>query len=114
MIVKKVETGTFIFEKTTGMTAFFSDKEEILLYEYFNNGIVNEFITRLFDLGILIEYSEVKSVETGIALQSLHIDITDSCPLKCTQCYKKESKDVFLDFDYFKGVLVKQNGTTSV
>lgn len=97
--------GTYIFEKTTGMTAFFSDKEEILLCDYFNNGIVSEFITRLFDLGILIKNREVKRVETGIALQSLHIDITDSCPLKCTQCYKKESKDVFLDFDYFKGLI---------
>ncbi len=105
MIVKKVETGTYIFEKTNGMTAFFSDKEEILLYEYFNNGIVNEFITRLFDLGILIENREAKSVETSIALQSLHIDITDSCPLKCTQCYKKENKDVFLDLNYFKGLI---------
>lgn len=47
MLVKKVKNGTYIFEKKLGITAYFSQKEEELLYKYFDNNIKTDFIKRL-------------------------------------------------------------------
>ncbi len=105
MVIKKLRNGTYIFEKSTGMTAFFSENEERLIYEYFENGVKTEFINRLYDLGILKSYQEVIKDSEDIFLKSINVDITDSCPLKCSQCYKKENVDKFMEFDHFKKVI---------
>ncbi len=105
MIVKKLDIGTYVFEKNAGITAFFSNKEEDMLYEYFNSNIRTEFIDRLFDLGIITKEVQIEKPKLGIALHSLHMDITDSCPLKCPQCYKGEAKRNYMDFKLFKSLI---------
>ncbi len=105
MIVKKLRSGTYIFEKTSGMTAFFSDNEEKKLYAYFKTGKENEFIKRLYKLNILTKYENIIEKTDDIYLQSIHIDITDSCPLRCPQCYKNESIDKFMSLETFKSII---------
>ncbi len=105
MLVKKVKNGTYIFEKKSGITAYFSQKEEELLYKYFDNNIKTDFIKRLYDLQILTEHKNISKDKEDIFLQSIHIDITDSCPLNCSQCYKNDSIDKFMDFNYFKSII---------
>lgn len=105
MIIKKTTSGTFIFQKKSGITAFFSDDEEKILYDYFENLEKNDFINRLFDLKILTSHKKIIKENFDLPLQSIHIDITDSCPLKCKQCYKKSSEDIFMDFEKFKKII---------
>lgn len=37
--------------------------------------------------------------------QFLQIEITDSCPLTCPQCYKKEGSSVFMPIDRFENII---------
>ncbi len=105
MVIKKVKSGTYIFQKDSGITAFFSEEEEELLYLYFKNGERNEFINRLYDLGVIKNCENIRKNKEDILLQSIHIDITDSCPLRCTQCYKGESINKFMKFDLLKSII---------
>lgn len=37
--------------------------------------------------------------------QYLQIEITDFCPLKCEQCYKKDTDFIFLEFEHFQRIV---------
>lgn len=95
MIAKKYNNKLYIFEKRTGMTGVFSNDELHSLICYVKNGKKNDFIKRLYRLGILTKTSNLDYITQainadGISLQSLHVDITTDCPLKCRQCYKED------------------------
>ncbi len=109
MITKYYNNKLYTFEKATGMTGIFSDKELDTLLEYSESGIKTPFIDRLYDLGILIpesDFTTFKNIsDQNISLESLHIDITDSCPLSCPQCYKGKPEKTFMDFQSFKSIV---------
>ncbi|WP_163219046.1 radical SAM/SPASM domain-containing protein [Bacteroides sp. 224] len=97
MIAKLHHNQLFTFEKTTGMSAVFSGNELALLQEYTQSGVVTPFIERLFHLGILAG-NIIPILSNSFAAgeihspQSLHIDITNRCPLHCSICYKIPDK----------------------
>lgn len=110
MIVKNVGGTLYIFEKTTGMTGTFSGGERDSLLAYARTGTQDAFIDRLFDLGILVDdygLHRIRILEAGTARadlpESLHIELTDRCPLSCFQCYKgmrKSGSD--MSFQYLR------------
>lgn len=113
MIAKKQDSKFYIFNKTTGMTAVFSDDELELLKRYCISGVKTDFIKRLCDLGIITscDYptraSLLDSIHKGNSdsPQSLHIDITTSCPLKCPQCYKQPAKEFSMTLEAFESII---------
>jgi len=107
-----------IFNADNGITAAISGNELYSLKEYLKTGIQNEFISRLINLGLISsdmsEYEteklldeidrteKVKAPLRSFAVpESIHIDITAVCPLKCTQCYKSNSQNVEMSFEKF-------------
>lgn len=100
MIAKRTPRGLRIFEKRTGVIADFSGYELDLLLRYARLGARGAFIDRMFDLGVLVpsvadaarrtiaEAAECVRDEALWALEALHVELTDFCPLACPQCYQ--------------------------
>jgi pyrroloquinoline quinone biosynthesis protein E len=84
-----------VFEKKSGMTAEFSGAELLRLLSWCRSPGEDEFVRRLFRLGILTDRgTDAPAVLRGYGRQregrprALHIDVTDYCPLACPQCYR--------------------------
>ncbi|WP_141228297.1 radical SAM protein [Anaeromicrobium sediminis] len=112
MQVKGYNEKLYLFEKSTGMTGFFSHKEKELLIEYVKNGIKTPFIDRLYSLGILTRTSclneIIKTLEEEpdqLRLDALHIDITTACPLDCLQCYKGHTSTIEMPLNVFQSYI---------
>lgn len=110
MIAKYYQQTLYTFEKRTGMTALFSGNELSLVREYAQNGEQTAFIVRLFDLGIFrgnvqpiladcFSNPEINSP------QSLHIDITNRCPLNCVACYKTPGETVNISYHQWQQLI---------
>lgn len=87
MQVKLYNEKLYLFEKSTGMTGVFSNKEKEMIVEYAKDGVKTPFIDRLYHLGILTKAFHpnevIKALEKEqdyLRLDALHIDITTACP----------------------------------
>jgi pyrroloquinoline quinone biosynthesis protein E len=112
VIVKQYNNKLYIFEKKTGMTGIFSGNELEYLVNYAKNnlGQKNEFINRLYNLGILSKNSDLTEITKALvikspSLESLHIDILTNCPLKCKQCYKNDSENRLMTLEMFENFI---------
>jgi len=107
-----------IFNADNGIAAAISGNELYSLKEYLKTGIQNDFISRLINLGLISsdmsEYETEKLLEeidktekvraplrSFAVPESIHIDITAVCPLKCPQCYKSNLQNVEMSFEKF-------------
>jgi pyrroloquinoline quinone biosynthesis protein E len=110
MIAKYYHQTLYTFEKRTGMTALFSGNELSLVSQYARDGKQTAFIDRLFDLGIFVGH--IQSVladcfgnpETD-SPQSLHIDVTNRCPLNCAACYKIPGEIVEMQYHQWQQLI---------
>ncbi|MCM1991414.1 radical SAM/SPASM domain-containing protein [Oceanirhabdus seepicola] len=112
MQVKQYNKKLYSFEKRTGMTGIFSFKEKELLVKYAKDGIITPFIDRLYCLGVLSKNfglnDIIKVVEEDkdyLRLDALHIDITNTCPLNCPQCYKEDTNSIQMPIQVFRSYI---------
>ena len=122
MIYRAEPQTLMIFNAVKGITATISGNELHILKNYLENGHKNEFISRLSDLELLptaisedrrqnilkeIEKTEsVTSPPCSFAVpESIHIDLTTTCPLACVQCYKNTSQDTEMSFEIFSKII---------
>lgn len=122
MIYRAEPRTLMIFNADSGITAAISGNELYILKEYLKTGIQNEFISRLTDLGLLpsdmseyevekllVEIDKTEKVNAPLRSfavpESIHIDLTSVCPLKCPQCYKNASEDIEMTFEKFSIII---------
>jgi Predicted Fe-S oxidoreductases len=111
-----------VFNTDNGITAAISGNELNSLKAYLETGLQNEFISRLIDLGLIptdISGYEIQSLLKEIektenvcaplrsfaAPESIHIDLTTVCPLKCPHCYKDTSQHTEMSFEVFSSII---------
>jgi len=111
-----------VFNADDGITAAVSGKELYSLKKYLETEAQNEFINRLIDLKLMPEeisecerqelLKEIEKTENISAPvrsfavpESIHIDITTFCPLKCPQCYKDLSQDIEMPLGKFFDII---------
>ncbi len=122
-MIYRAEPNTLMaFNADNGITAAISGNELCSLKTYLETGIKNEFIYRLIDLRIIpiniSEYEtqnllrEIEKTKNIIAPirsfavpESIHIDLTTVCPLKCHHCYKDTSQGTEMSFEEFSGII---------
>lgn len=110
MIAKYYGQTLYTFEKRTGMTALFSGEELSLIRAFVCSGEQTAFINRLFDLGIFrgdvqpLLADCFRHAETD-SPQSLHIDITNRCPLHCAACYKTSGEIVEMPYHQWQQLI---------
>jgi PqqA peptide cyclase len=121
MIYRAEPKTLMIFNADTGITAAISGRELDNLRMYLIEGSMSEFIYRLNELGLLPEdldterssilekidraahsYSPLRSFA---APESIHIDITTVCPLKCPQCYKDYNQHREMSYETFANII---------
>ncbi|WP_242987706.1 radical SAM protein [Anaerobacterium chartisolvens] len=111
-----------VFNADNGITAAISSNELYSLKAYLETGLQNEFISRLIDLelaptdisgyemqSLLKEIEKTENVSAPLrsfaAPESIHIDLTTVCPLKCPHCYKDTSQDTEMSFEVFSSII---------
>lgn len=122
-MIYRAEPGTLmVFNADDGITAAVSGKELYSLKKYLETEAQNEFINRLIDLKLMPEeisecerqelLKEIEKTENISAPvrsfavpESIHIDITTFCPLKCPQCYKDLSQDIEMPLGKFFDII---------
>lgn len=122
MIYRAEPNALMAFNADNGITAAISGNELCNLETYLETGIKNEFICRLIDLGLmpinipeyevqnmLRKIEKTKNVSAPLRSfavpESIHIDLTTVCPLKCPHCYKDISQNTVMSFEYFSGII---------
>lgn len=113
MIAKLEEEKLYVFNKSTGITSVFSHNELNILKNYVFFNEKNEFIARLYELGVLEgEDCKVQKIitealqkSTEFSLKALHVELTNKCPLACPQCYKGDAKPVDIDIGYLESII---------
>ncbi len=122
MICRAEPNTLMLFNAEHGITAAISGSELCSLKYYLVKGIKNEFIYRLIDLklipenmpkdeayNLLSEIEKTKNVTSppsSFAVpESIHIDLTTVCPLKCPHCYKDTTQNTQLPFEKFSEII---------
>jgi pyrroloquinoline quinone biosynthesis protein E len=129
MIYRAEPQTLMIFNAEKGITAALSGKELLILRNYLREGHRTEFISRLCELGLLPEDIEAEGryildkieetdkvaspLRSFTAPESIHIDLTTVCPLKCPQCYKDASQKNEMTYEVFAGI-IEQAGKMGV
>ncbi|MCL2807487.1 MAG: radical SAM protein [Coriobacteriia bacterium] len=116
-IIRAEENALLIWNAEQARTAFFSGKELSLL-EMWARGGNNPFIERVMELGIVgngdkhavveaiaLSRSRVAPPFSFCAPESLHIELTEACPLNCSQCYKGQARHQELDVALLSSVI---------
>lgn len=110
-----------IWHSEKARTAYISG-EELLTLERWAQGENSGFIDRLKNLG-LVDDSDKPLIKEVIALsqikeapphafcapESLHVELTSYCPLRCPQCYKGQSTTKMLDYKFLLSVIQQAN-----
>jgi len=111
------EDALLIWNLPQARTAYLSGAELTAL-ELWANGESSGFIDRLKKLGIIededrLAVKEATSLAKGIhappnsfcAPESLHVELTGNCPLKCPQCYKGLGNPESIDINFLLSVI---------
>lgn len=123
MIVRAEENAVLLWNPRFGKTAYINGKELNVLYQWAinapnNNASPTPFIQKLQKLALLpdntaelqavIEQSQAQTspAHALVAPESLHIELTSSCPLSCPQCYKALDEHL-LPFDVLKSYIIQ-------
>jgi PqqA peptide cyclase len=121
-MIYRVEPNTLmIFNEETGITAAISGRELENLRMYLAEGSISKFISRLYEVGLLPEDLEAERsnilekidraahiyspLRSFAAPESIHIDITTVCPLKCPQCYKEYNQHREMSYETFSNII---------
>lgn len=122
MIYRAEPRTLMVFNTYNGVTAAISGNELYSLKTYLKTRQKNEFISRLIDLellptiiseyerqNLLKEIEKTENVNTPLRSfavpESIHIDLTTVCPLKCPHCYKDTSQYTEMSFEGFSGII---------
>lgn len=121
MIYRAEPQTLMIFNAEEGVTVALSGKELLSLRNYLKERHKTEFISRLYELGLLPEDIEAEGryilnkiqetddvtslLRSFTAPESIHIDLTTVCPLKCPQCYKDASQINEMTYEAFTDII---------
>lgn len=118
--VRAEEGALLLWDKRTAGTAYVSGEELGAVAAWVERGVEGGFIQRLKGLGVLAEDAkeELRAaiVEAGrrkaplrsfCAPESLHIELTTRCPLRCPQCYKGHGKATDLPWSRLREVIAQ-------
>lgn len=121
--IRPEENALLIWNRALSHTAYISGEELKSLVEW-ANGTENGFSKRLKRLGLINDADKLAIVDASAAAvhkkaplrsfcapESLHIELTEQCPLSCPQCYKSASHSQAkeIPFDRLLGVLQQAN-----
>ena len=111
MMVRAEQQAIMLWNKKNGRTGYVNGPELRVLSDWVHSGQPHAFIQKLEQLSLLPENRQELSdalvlcqqiqspPRAWIAPESLHIELTSSCPLNCPQCYKHLDKQA-LDFQF--------------
>jgi len=124
-IIRPEENALLIWNLNQARTAYISG-EELKVLEQWASGKNSGFVDRLKKHGI-IKDEDIQSAKKALALskdkkapahsfcapESLHVELTGHCPLKCPQCYKGQGQPKFICMDFFLSI-IQQAGDMQV
>lgn len=118
MIVRAEQQAIMLWNKKNGRTAYINGPELQVLSNWVHLGQQHAFIQNLKQLGLLPDDVQVLSdalllcqqvkspLHAWVAPESLHIELTSDCPLKCPQCYKYLDKQT-LNFEILSQLILQ-------
>ena len=117
--IRPEENALLIWSLNQGRTAYFSG-EELVALKRWTTGEDSGFINRLKKLEIVededkqaiakaIELSKVRKApgNSFYSPESLHVELTECCPLNCPQCYKGRESPKILEFSVLQSVILQ-------
>lgn len=121
MIVRAEQQAIMLWNKAHGRTGYVNGAELQVLFDWVHLRQPHAFIQKLEQLELFPknqqELSEALTLcqhiqsppHSWTAPESLHIELTSACPLKCPQCYK-ELDDQMLDFQFLQQLISEAGG----